>query len=403
MKNILSLALVLLLMVGALAACTETPASEVTPPHTEEETPAPAETEASKPKSTASDVVAFIPIHTPFEPLVGNVTMLSRSFQNTLIFTEDAIWKISDSWIFSEEHDGDVWQLTESARMMDSVVAAAGKIERVIENTHILTTDQTLYFLDFELGETVRQAENVTSTYHWHVGTLYNPLRYVRTADGIAWRVDEAERERLPDDVELIDGMPREETIPDALLEQWFDEVRDATFELVLTEDNVLWRFLWWEDDARPEIVMENVRAIEGWIITTDNELWGIPWDGGEPYFIIGNVKTVDSGLILTLDNELWGFPFWTENEPPVKIMESVKSIQDSFGFITMDDTLWWLRGQTVTQAFEAPIPVMENVLRTWWNWHGSEYIITLNGSLWLFDYEENFLVQIFQAASSAS
>ena len=391
MKKITSILLTLLLLTGALAACTQT----------SEELSIPTETPQSE-ETTEPETVSFpdpIPINRPFEPIPGNVVMLSCTFQNTLIFTEDAIWKMSDSWTFSEEHNGDVWQLTEPARMMDGVVAT-DNIERVIENTHILTTDQTLYFLDFEHGEVVRQLEDVTSIYHWHVGTLYNPLRYVRTADGSAWRVDTAEVQRLPDDVELFDGMPRGDTIPDALLDKWFDDVREVASEFVLTEDNILWMFRhWWEDDAEPTVVREDVRSLMGGILTTDNVLWTLPWDSDESHFVMEHVRFSDGALAITLDNELWSVAHWWKDGKPFFIMEDVMSVQDRFGFITTDDTLWWLPGWgIVVQEYQPPVRVMENVLRTWWNWSGSEFITTRDGSLWLFNYEDYTLVQIFQA-----
>ena len=416
MKKILSVLLVVLLSVGALAACAQVsesgsagepyvPAEVVEPDEAsqpEQETPKSEETTEPEPDYSPD----FIPIIRPFKPKRGNVVMLSRSFQNTLIFTEDAIWKILDYWTFSEEHNGDVWQLTEPTRMMDSVVAT-DNIERVIGNTHILTTDQTLYFLDFERGETVRQVENVTSTYHFHFGTLYNPLRYVRAADGSAWRVDSAEAQRLPDDIELFDGMPREDSILDIVsADKWFDyNVRTSSGLFVVTEDNVLWEFDSWATDAVPSIIKEDVQVLHwGFIITTDNVLWQLPlWDDREAGFqkIMENVRLFDNWLIITTDNDLWGFRPWN-GSGPFKIMDNVQSIQSFFGFITMDDTLWWLPGWRMFEEYQEPVRVMENALRTWWNWSESEYILTTDGSLWLFIYgDDDFdFVQIFQAAS---
>jgi hypothetical protein len=415
--KVISVLLALLLFAGTLTACTQTTEPEIveepsapigtletgetTEPETVEEPFAPIETLETE-ETTEPETAYFteiIPIKRPFEPVPGNVVMLSRSFQNTLIFTESTIWKTIDYWLFLPEYDGDVWQFTEPTRMMDSAVAT-DDIERVIENTHILTTDQTLYFLDFERGETVRQVENVTSTYHRHFGTMLNPLRYVRTADGSAWRVDAAEVQRLPDDVELFDGMPREETIPDAMLDLWFGAVRETSGDFVLTEDDVLWRFRFWRgDDEKPEIIMENVQSMMGGIITTYNELWALPRDNDEPHFIMENVQFSYGAIAITLDNEIWSVAHWWEDGEPFFIMENVKSVQNRFGFITEDDTLWWLPSWgNILQEYQPPVRVMENVLRTWWNWSGSEYILTLDGSLWLFDYKENYLVQIFQA-----
>ena len=331
-----------------------------------------------------------IPTNTPFTPIPGNVIMLSHTITKTLIFTDCSIWKIMDP-------EG---PLSEPVRGMDII----DNIEWVRENQHVLTTDKTLYFLDFDNGEAVVLLENVTSTYMTHVGTMYNPLRFARTADGAAWRINRSELVELTDDSEVMHYEVRESRVSDFVdLEQWFDHVRTESWFSVLTEDNVLWRFDVWAYDAAPVKVMENVKTLYGdFFITTDNVLWRHNWstEEMEPHMVMENVISINRSLIITTDNELWGYRHW-EIVEPFKIAENVQSVQGSFGFIAKDDTLWWLpnwgRGW---QGYQEPVWIKENVLRTSWNWGESEYIITLDGSLWLFNYEENYLVQIFRGAS---
>ena len=328
-----------------------------------------------------------IPVKIPFTPIPGNVVMLSHTFRETLIFTDCSIWKIPDA----------VYNFSKPVRMMDTI----DNIKWSIENTHIMTTDNTLYFLDFEHGQAVQQLENVTSTYHWHIGTFLNPLRYVRTADGAGWGVDEAQPIRLPDDYTFWCNMPRgETTILDIVsADQWFDyDVRYAWCSFVLTEDNVLWEFDSWENDAVPSVIKEDVKSLYwDFIITTDNVLWQLPpWDNEEADFrkVMENVRLFDNWLIITTDNELWGY----RDGEPFKIMDNVQSVPGRFGFITLDNTLWWLPDWGRTgREYQPPVRVKENVSHTWWNW-SSEYIITTDGSLWLFNYEDKYLVQVFQA-----
>ena len=342
-------------------------------------------------------------ITVPFTPIFGNVIMLSQGYLYSLIFTDTSIWKITNVWEPTESSSYTEWQLSEPVRMMDTVE----NIDRVIENTHILTTNQSLYFLDFENGQAVRQLENVTSTYHHHIGTLSNPLRYAQTADGSAWQVDTIVPIKLPDGTELMCGKPREDSVPSAILNRWFENVRRVMWDFVLTEDNVLWHiYNSWGDDAVPEKIMENVKSINaGGIITTDNELWSVPWTRNTSYFIMDNVASVDNWLIITTNNELWVYishfdePF---NEP-FKIFENVKSLQGLHGFITLDNSLWRLPSYWGTFSGlqnEEPTFIKENVLRSWWNWSGTEYILTTDGSLWLINHEDNYFAQIFQGTN---
>ena len=338
------------------------------------------------PNYNYTQITDYIPIKTPFAPLPGNVILLSHHYFNTLIFTDDSIWRIPDA----------ITHFSKPVRVMDTV----DNIERVIESSHVLTTNQTLYFLDFDNGEVVKQLENVASLYHFHVGTVSNPLHYAKTADGIAWRVDAAKPIRMSDDYIVRCGMPGPDRILDIVSKQWFENVRDTWGLFVLTEDDVLWEFDSWKYDAVPTEVMVGVRTIAGGVVvTTDNMLLLFPpWDEEEVGFrkIKENVKQENDGLILTKDNELWWY-YWQTGEL-FKIAENVKSVQRFFGFLTMDDTLWWLPNWwRAGQERREPIKIKENVLRTWWNWQGSEYIITKDGSLWLFNYEDNYFMQIFQ------
>ena len=346
-------------------------------------------------------LTTYIPIKIPFAPLAGNVVRISHTYFATLIFTDDAIWKIENVWEFSEELSAYVRQFLKPARMMDTI----DNIERVIENTHLLTTDNTLYFLDFTGGEAVKQLENVVSTYHFHVGTVLNPLRYVRTADGASWRVDEALPIRLSDDYIVRCGRPLgcDGTILDIVsADLWFDSVRDAWSLHVLAEDNILWVFDSFAYDAVPTKIMADVQTLQrSFFITIDNVLWLLPpWYNKEASLnkVMENVRLVNNGLIITTDNELWGYRPWRDDEP-FKIMENVQSVQYPFGFITLDNTLWWLPDWGRSgEEYQEPIRIKENVLRTWWNWSESEYIKTTDGSLWLFNYQDNYLVQVFQA-----
>ena len=351
----------------------------------ETDTPKLVETTSNENEEHVADTEPLeISIKTPFAPKPGNVIRISHSFRETLFFTKDSIWKTFNAW-----------SLTEPVRMMDTIE----NIDRVIENTHILTTAQTLYFLDFDYGQVVKQLENISSLYHWHIGTGSNPLRYAQTTDGSKWRVDTAEPIRLPDDTVLECIKPREESISSDILDLWFDEVRDVVSGLVLTENNMLWWFRrLGHDDDIPVKIMENVLSIRGGIITLDNELWILSWetDTPQPYFIMENVKSIENGLIITLNNELWGYN--PRGSEPFLIMNDVKSVQGFFGFIAFDDTLWWLPDWfRLGREHQNPVKIKENVLRTWWNWFGSEYIITIDGSLWLFNYEDLYFVQIFQ------
>ena len=417
MRNKLTVILCPLLL-GVLAACQTAGPEMVTPPApsetsvpetvtppappTPQETRTPEESPPVEEIETPIDVSAIIdiPIHRPFEPSEGNVLIISHSFFNTLFLTDCSIWKIPDRENFSEPK-----------RMMDTV----DSIQRVIaDNTHIITTDGTLYFLDFDNGEAVRQLENVTSFYHFHFGTARNPLRYVRTADGAAWRVDQAQPIRLPDDYVVRCSRPFEEEIFDVIYNQWFDYVRNTAGSWVLTEDNALWRFDSWQYDAVPTKIAEDIQTLyHGFVITTDNVLWRLPpWDDEEAGLnkIMENVESISGSLIITRDNELWGYRRWYgwQDEEPFKIMANVQSVQPPsssppFGFIAMDNTLWWLPNWIwPNQGLHEPIPVKDNVLRTWRNWLWSQYIMTTDGSLWLFNYEGeyNYFVQVFQAVA---
>ena len=343
-------------------------------------------------KISTSEVELDISIERPFEPIPGNVIFLSHYFWNTLIFTDCSIWKMANA----------IDYFSEPVRAMDTV----DNIEMVIENTHVITSDKTLYYLDFENGEMVKQLENLVSIYRNHIGTAANPLQYARTADGTSWRVDTAQPEKLPDDYNVRNIAPQGSYGFNALKNLRFDEIRKMfQYSFILTEDNILWRSGYSGNGTRLEKIKEDVLTFTpftpSFIVTLDNVLWRFPSSGEEAGFtkVMENVRAVEGRFFITTDNELWGF--WSpEATRPFKIMEDVYSIQiQSFlGFVTMDDTLWWLSGWGREGAeYQRLIQVKENVSHTWWNWGHSEYIITTDRSLWLINYEYNYLVQIFQ------